>query len=55
MVTEVFVGEVQGRQGDHKSAIPGKAQLEQAQGNGHGLSLEVGKLLILLEEKDQAL
>lgn len=31
MVTKVFVGEVNGRHGDHKSAIPSEAQLEQAQ------------------------
>lgn len=56
MVTEVFVGEVNGRHGDHKLAIPCEAQLEQAQVDKFMVVLsEVGKLLILLKEKDQVL
>lgn len=56
MVTAVFVGEVNGRHGDHKLAIPCEAQLEQAQVDKFMVVLsEVGKLLIFLKEKDQAL
>lgn len=49
MVTKVFVGEVNGRHGDHKLAIPCEAQLEQAQVDRVMVfPSEVGKLLILL-------